>query len=289
MDRKRLTETHNFGGSDFLAVKSSEGERRDWLAESPVCRQLQQRNIAHVGVLRAVYPFRVVRLHQSGTFMFACLSGRGEVLIDGRWISMEAGEACLLPPFVANAIRAIEGDPEWIFCWVRYLESPDQLPVVFSKSPVKGAFDARTLTSAVEGLHAECGRPQPSPAQCHLWIELIQGYVTDFSEPSHGDPRLWRLWQAVESDLGRPWTIAEMAAIAAVSDEHLRRLCLHEMGRSPGKQVIFLRIQQASHLLATTADKIETIAHAVGYESAFTFSSTFKKWTGLSPSEFRKS
>ncbi len=289
MDSNQLTETHNLGGSSFLAVKASETDSPDWLAEAPVCGQLKQKNITHVGVMNAVHPFRVVRLRQSGTFMFACLSGQGQVMVDGRWVSVSAGEACLLPPFVANAIQAIEGAPDWKFCWVRYLDSPDRLPVVFSKSPVKGEFDTGPLAHAVEGLHAESLRAAPAPASCHLWIELIQGYVTEFSEPAHGDPRLWRLWQAVGSDLARPWAIREMAAIAAVSNEHLRRLCLHEMGRSPGKQVIFLRIQQACHLLATTDDKIETIAHAVGYESAFTFSTTFKKWTGLRPSEFRNS
>ena len=34
-------------------------------------------------------------------------------------------------------------------------------------------------------------------------------------------------------------------------------------------------------------DKIETIAHACGYENPFVFSTTFKKWVGWRPSEYR--
>ena len=235
----------------------------------------------------AVYPFLVVRLFQSGTFMFACLSGCGEVMVDGRWIRIGANEACLLPPFTANAIRAIRGEPVWKFCWVRYLETPGQNPLASAKSPVKGPFDAAAFSHAVAGLHAEVSNREPSLAQSHLWIELIHGYVTAFAQPAHGDPRLWRLWQVVEADLGHAWSIPEMAGVAAVSEEHLRRLCAKELGRSPGKHVTSLRIQRACHLLSTTDAKISTIANAVGYASPFTFASTFRKWTGLQPSAHR--
>ncbi|MEM8956137.1 MAG: AraC family transcriptional regulator [Verrucomicrobiota bacterium] len=288
-DPENLVETHHFGDSRYLAVRSGSEMPREWLSDSPICPQLGQRKIAHVGVLKAVYPFRVVRLFQSGTFMFASLSGRGEVMVDGRWVSVGAGEACLLPPFVANAIRAIEGELVWEFAWVRYREDPERLPVISSKSPVKGEFGAAPLFHAVTGLYEECQRSLPMPAQCHLWIELIQGYVDRFAAPSHGDARLWRLWQRVERDLGNEWTLREMARLAAMSEEQLRRLCLRELGRSPGKHITFLRIQRACHLLATSKDKIEVIARSVGYASPHTFSSTFKKWTGLRPSAYRRS
>jgi transcriptional regulator GlxA family with amidase domain len=40
-------------------------------------------------------------------------------------------------------------------------------------------------------------------------------------------------------------------------------------------------------MLARVRDKIETIARAVGYRSAFTFSTTFRRFTGRRPSEYR--
>lgn len=244
-------------------------------------------DIAHVGILHALHPFTVIRTDQSGSFLFACLSGEGQVLIDGGWATVRACEACCLPPFVANAIRATEGSAPWTFCWVRYLESQEQLPLISSKSPVKAPFESRVLCHAVEGLHGEISHPASSPALCKLWVDLIHGYVLKFAQPSHGDERLWRLWQQVEADLSHAWGVAEMASIAAVSEEHLRRLSLRELGRSPMKHVIFLRMQRACQLLGSSDAKIETIAHAVGYENPFTFSTTFKKWIGKRPSEYR--
>ena len=54
-----------------------------------------------------------------------------------------------------------------------------------------------------------------------------------------------------------------------------------------GPQVIYLRMQLAAKLLASTDDKIETIAREVGYENPFVFSTTFKKWVGWRPSDYR--
>ena len=72
-----------------------------------------------------------------------------------------------------------------------------------------------------------------------------------------------------------------------LSGEHLRRLCRRELGRSPMHHVIFLRMQLAAKLLAQSDDKIDTIAKAVGYENPFVFSTTFKKWVGWRPSDYR--
>jgi|GEM_PF-3705991 len=42
-----------------------------------------------------------------------------------------------------------------------------------------------------------------------------------------------------------------------------------------------------AHLLATTTDKIEAIAHSVGYLNPFAFSNTCKRLTGFRPSDYR--
>jgi two-component system response regulator YesN len=53
------------------------------------------------------------------------------------------------------------------------------------------------------------------------------------------------------------------------------------------QHLIFLRMQRASHLLSSSSDKVEVVAKAVGYSSAFHFSNVFTKWVGCRPSEHR--
>jgi transcriptional regulator GlxA family with amidase domain len=54
------------------------------------------------------------------------------------------------------------------------------------------------------------------------------------------------------------------------------------------QHLTFLRLQRARHLLATTSEKVDGIARAVGFKNTFSFSNTFKSWIGIRPSEYRQ-
>lgn len=273
----------------FLAVSAETipaGDDRDWLRQGPICPLLAQHHIAHAGLMQAMPPFEIVRNHLSGTFLLACYEGEGTVLADEGWKRIHAGQACIQPPFVRNALKCLPGQ-SWKFAWVRYRESPETTPIVSSISPVIGDFDPTPLKAAIEGLNAEA-KDGKNPAAMQQWSQLIHHYVLRFAQPHRGDRRLWRVWQDIEADLARDWTLQDLAALAYMSEEHLRRICRKEIGRTPMQHVTFLRIQRARYLLSTSEDKVEVIARAVGFESVYTFSNTFKKWTGWRPSEHRK-
>ena len=273
-------------GTRAMAVRADPADPRPWLHEGPACPLLSQHHIGHTGIMRAAPPYEVVRTEQSGTFMLACFEGEGVVLVDGAWKHIKKGQACLLPPFVMNALKCLPGKT-WKFAWVRYDESRESAPIVSSLSPVTGSFDPAPLKAAIEGLHAEASTTSSASA-LHHWVELIHHYVLRFAQPKSPDDRLWNLWQRVEADLEKPWSLTDLAGIAHVSEEHLRRLCRKELGRSPMQHLTFLRLQRARHLLATTDDKVEAIANSVGFKNTFGFSNTFKSWIGVRPSEFRR-
>jgi AraC-like DNA-binding protein len=270
----------------YRVVRADPDDLRDWLREGAVCALLLQHHISHVGIMEAEYPFEVRRTDLSGTFMLACYEGEGVVLVDGVWKRIRAGQACLQPPFVLNAIRCVPEQP-WKFAWIRFKESRERAPIISISSPITGSFNPLPLKHAVEGLYSESCASSGASA-LHHWTELIYHYVLRFAQPHQADQRLWRLWQKVETDLSRPWSLSDLAAIAHMSEEHLRRLCRREIGRSPRRQLTYLRLQRAMHLLSVTDDKVEVIAREVGFESAFTFSNTFKKWIGWRPSEHRR-
>ncbi|MDA8964580.1 helix-turn-helix transcriptional regulator [bacterium] len=266
-------------------VRANEEDHRDWLQEAPLCPLLSTHQIIHAGIMKAYSPFEIVRTDQSGTFMLACIEGEGAILVDGSWKKVTAGKACLLPPFVANALKCV-GKKPWVFCWVRYLESKEITPIVSSISPVLGEYDGEPLQRSIEGLLAEC-RDEESVGLKHHWVELIHQYVLRFAQPHQSDDRLWKLWQKIDQRLDYPWSLAELGQLACVSGEHLRRLCKKALGRSPMQQLTFLRMQKASQLLLETDEKIETIARMTGYKNAFHFSNVFMEWVGIRPSEFR--
>ncbi len=274
-DRVReLVETHTVGS-----------RTREWIVRAEQCPALRLHHIRHVGIADAAVPYEMVRTNLSGSYMLACVSGSGRILLDGRWQVCGEGWACLAPPHVLHAFHAVPRT-RWGFCWVRYEQPDEQKPVISSASPVLARFNGRPLHSAIQGLHDEM-TVKADPILVQHWVELIQGYVIRFAQPWHVDDRLWHIWEAVDRQLAEPWTLEKLCRLAHCSSEHLRRLCRQQLGRSPMHQVTYLRMRRAASLLASTNDKIGTISETIGYQNPFVFSNTFKKWIGWRPSEYR--
>lgn len=258
---------------------------RRWLLEAGHCRALGIHRIARLGMEEADAPYERVRLSPTGSFIMICLSGSGKVLLDGRWHTVGAGTACLAPPRVPNAFRALKGCP-WHFLWVRYDEPSFVTPLVSAASPVKLKVDADQLRRIWEGLRDETGGAAEARA-LHHWVELLQHHMRRLAEPWKRDERLRLLWQGVEEKLAEDWTLASLAHAAHVSEEHFRRLCWKELGRSPMAHLTSLRIRAAQQILSNTQDKQEVIAAQVGYRSPIAFSRAFRRWAGCLPSEYR--
>ena len=267
-------------------VRAQNIELRPWIAEFPICQALNLYQIVHVGIQEAIAPTRIVRTKQTTTYFLACFGGRGRVLIDGRWRICREGYACLLPAHTLNAFEAIRGN-NWKFCWVCYQRPAEQRPIADATSPVMARFEALPLRSAILGLMYECSGPS-QPTLMQEWTDLIHAYVLRFAKPSDQPDQLRLLWERVASQLGHHWTLSALAREAGYSNEHLRRLCRRQLGRSPMHQVTYLRMRRAAELLAVSEQTIEAIAFEVGYHNPFVFSNAFTKWIGWRPSEYRR-
>lgn len=256
-----------------------------WVLEATDCKPLAVQRIARLGIDCAVAPYERVRLHPQGSFVMIGVEGSGRVLLDGRWQTLGKGIACMAPPRVPNAFHALPGK-KWRFLWLRYDEPSFVSPLVSASSPVKVKVDVDQLLHVWEGLCAEWQSTRDSKA-LHHWIELVQHHAKRLAEPWRRDERLRVLWTKIEQRIADDWSVATLAHAAHVSEEHFRRLCWKELGRSPIAHLTSLRVQAAQTLLTTTNDKQEVIAKLVGYQSPIAFSRAFKRWVGCHPSEYR--
>ncbi len=267
-------------------VRAPNAESRPWIEGFPVCQALTQYQIIHMGIHEAMAPMKIVRTRQTTTYFLACFGGRGKVLIDGRWRICREGFACMLPAHTLNAFEAISGN-KWEFCWVCYQRPTGQRPIADITTPVMARFEALPLRSAILGLMHECNGPaQPSLIQ--EWADLVQAYVLRFAQPSDHPDQLRNLWERVANNLADDWTLSQLSREAGYSNEHLRRLCRRQLGRSPMHQVTYLRMRKAAELLARSEKTIEAIALEIGYHNPFGFSNAFRNWIGWRPSDYRK-
>jgi transcriptional regulator GlxA family with amidase domain len=192
--------------------------------------------------------------------------------------------AILTPPFAPQAYFASEGDEPWEFVWVMFLPDAD---LAWPLHPALIEANPEPLWSTVYGLHRETQQGQEL-AHMATWAELIALTVRRILRGQGAPDRLRNVWEAVERDLARPWTLAELARIACLSGGQLRLVCHQSMGRPPMDHLTYLRMQRAGALLLNGGLSVKQAASAVGYANPFAFSTAFKRVMGVPPSRYRR-
>jgi AraC-like DNA-binding protein len=259
---------------------------RRWSLEARDCPEMLGHRIARLGIDEARAPYERVRLRPAGSFILASIEGEGRMLLEGRWQRVPAGALCLAPPRVLNALRAVPGKP-WTFAWVRYDEPHFVKPLVGADSPLRLREGAAALAQAVSGLRAEW-QSERDPALVHHWLCLVHGLARRLARPWRSSSRIAEVWETVGRDLAADWKLSTLARACSLSGEHLRRLCLRELGRTPMEHVTYMRMQRGQEILVSDDSKLECIAAQVGYKSAAVFSRAFTRCIGMTPTEFRE-
>ena len=83
--------------------------------------------------------------------------------------------------------------------------------------------------------------------------------------------------------------LANLAAVACMSDDHFLRSFRAASGTTPYQYLIEQRVEKARHLLADTRTPINQIASECGFKNAPQLSLRFRAATGMSPSRYRTS
>src|ERR1700730_1952214 len=84
------------------------------------------------------------------------------------------------------------------------------------------------------------------------------------------------------------FSLAKLAAEAAMSEFHFSRMFKRTTGKSPSQYFISLRMEKAQTLLRETRKEIIEVALDVGYSSPSHFAQVFRRETGRSPAEYRR-
>ena len=85
-----------------------------------------------------------------------------------------------------------------------------------------------------------------------------------------------------------PWSVPQMAKMACVSRSAFSERFRNLVGRPPLQYLTDIRMQKACRLLRESKTDVSDITSLVGYESPSSFSNAFRRWSGLSPVEYRR-
>ncbi len=82
--------------------------------------------------------------------------------------------------------------------------------------------------------------------------------------------------------------IKELANFVGINRSYLASSFKKATGYSPKEYLLRLRMEKAKSLLETTQMPISSISGSVGYEDPLAFSRIFKRYSGLSPTDYRE-
>jgi transcriptional regulator GlxA family with amidase domain len=93
-------------------------------------------------------------------------------------------------------------------------------------------------------------------------------------------------WLAMNYDTPNP--VQGMVRQSGLAERSFKRRFKAVTGYTPIEYVQTMRVEEAKHMLETTADSIDQVARNTGYEDPTSFRRLFKRLTGVTPGRYRK-
>ncbi|WP_247869248.1 GlxA family transcriptional regulator [Ahrensia sp. R2A130] len=130
------------------------------------------------------------------------------------------------------------------------------------------AICEQALTDRVRGPHDR----QRLPLRARLGVQNV---------------RILSIIEMMEANLSEPLTLLDIAEYAGLSRRQIERLFRQNMGRSPARYYLEIRLDRARHLLLQSSLPVIEVAVACGFVSASHFSKCYRELYGRSPQQER--
>lgn len=229
------------------------------------------------------------------------LEGEGYYLIDGHWQSISSGKILLFNPGVEHGEKQLPntyshqlhiGIGDFQLENLPKNNFPDsEIILTNQKNQIKIFDKAWQLINEFNQQHSNFNLICKG-----LVLEIMGLLLQGLADNTNENPtRTDRLNQAVqliitymENNFAKDLTIEQLATTHFVSPTYLSRIFKEVTGVSPITYLIQIRLKEAYKLLEQNQITIKEVAKAVGYEDAYHFSKSFKKFYGFAPSKLQK-
>ena len=216
--------------------------------------------------------------------------GLGRFRVEEREFPVGEGGAVLYRPGEPQDYRYLVGDAPDIY-WMHFT----------------GRGVERILTEAgLSGSVFRCGAVAACPVLFDRIIRELQLKRQGFSAICSGagmellarlgracagehapDGRIEEILAYFHQNFQKEIEVRECARRFNISESWLIRSFRERTGQTPQRYLTDIRLRQARELLASSSLNIGEIAEIVGYDNALYFSRIFRKYTGISPRDYR--
>jgi AraC-like DNA-binding protein len=184
-----------------------------------------------------------------------------------------------------------------------YVDLPDRLDreigiACAAISPRLFFFDPSVWDTALK-LKAEVGNSDPGSREYVESLSLVlmhelfrlERTAPDAAKPVRGGLPAWqqkRVVEFIEEHLAEEISLAALAALADLSLYHFARAFTQSFGAPPHRYHMARRMDRAKDLLQRPALSVTQIGARIGFRETSSFTRAFRKFTGLTPTEYRR-
>lgn len=223
--------------------------------------------------------------------LLLCLNGSGVLSAGGTQRTIRAGDVFFLP---ADCPHAYWPETEqWEVRWIAF-DGPaassllEQLNMTGPQIAVGGAA---ALLPHHERMVAEISgdRLQGNYICSGLMYLCLMTFHQQMLRQTDARSRLMaETLRFIDDNYARDISLAEMAAHAGVTQQHLCRVFRGALRMRPGEYLAQRRVQAAQTLIQTGDLPLSEIAQQVGFASPGYFSTVFRRYVGMAPGEYRR-
>jgi AraC-like DNA-binding protein len=240
---------------------------------------------------------RMYRANPADDLLIYCVSGQGQLQVEGQTLVVSAGDLLLLPEGLPHRYQAEDSDP-WSIYWVHL--GGNEVARYFDEIAGEGVERQRVtvgvhsrLAEEFQALLAAATRVQPEHLvyAANLLRSLLafaalmrRQYTT-----RHASLDINRVNSYLQTALTRRLNLDELvSATSTLSRYHFIREYKRQTGQTPMQAFQRIKVSHACYLLDISDDTLAQIAARLGYDDPYYFSRLFKKVMGVSPQRYRR-
>jgi AraC-like DNA-binding protein len=274
-----IPEIHNIPATaheSFLAVSM------------PLGKSLRQQGISMAGISHVAPPYLISRPDPQFHLVAYTISGTANLsLPDGEYI-LRPGDIFAAP---AHSPYSYHPSGDWHFGWFHLMDLPHWRSMRNSDVFIRPGRDFYKIILSMEGFIEESLKCQPDGnIATRSYADIILFYLERELAVQEDAVvgRLHSVWAQVNRHLSYQWTVEKLAELVPCSAPQLFRDIAAHHESTPMEMVTRLRIARVKELLRNSDYTLEHIANLVGYATPFALSRCFKRYTGISPREYRQ-
>lgn len=247
------------------------------------------------GIGRTSPEFHVKRDNglSSHQFLFT-VKGRGILIVNDKRYILEKNSLLYLPPGLPHEYYPEKG--EWSTCWMVFrgeLLAGIMKNMGFEDEMIAHDADLTAFEKLFNRLYGLAADNLHSSKKCSLLIYdavLLAGDILNGknSADNTGNMIVDKAVEYINDHYCSDISLNELSDLSGVSPQYFGRLFRERLNMRPMEYIARIKVSKAKIMLLDSDISVTEISEKLGYTSPTYFGIVFRKYEGISPTEFRK-